>query len=345
MNRIVTILLLLVLVAILITALVFATSSAKSITNINPKAAKNAWRSNSNLKDAHSMLTWLAVGGWITVVLIGFGLVVFLFTGGKEKIAGHTNPIFILLLVTVTGMILVIGVLSILASENLKKATSNATAPVAADAPNYVKARKDAVLAASLAIGSLGLIVLLWIIFIAARHSSKTSKEKAQEAKVEEEVTGVSAEEREAEKKEKLEEIKEEKKEAQEDRTERAIRRQAEEIKAVNEARAETDALNEGLAPTKSEAVIPSRPPESQGLERVVRSDGSVEYKVPRGPIRRAPIRMVTDKPAGPPGNELNAPTSTSGLRNRPKFESTYKGAEARPPKPGSDGPSEPSLD
>lgn len=260
MNRIVTILLLLVLVAILITALVFATSSAKSITNINPKDAKNAWRSNSNLKDAHSMLTWLAVGGWITVVLIGFGLVVFLFTGGKEKIAGHTNPIFILLLVTVTGMILVIGVLSILASENLKKATTNATAPVAADAPNYVKARKDAVLAAALAIGSLGLIVLFWVIFIAARHSSKTSKEKAQEAKVEEELTGVSAEEREAKKEEKLKEIKEEEREAQKKREDELIEAQVAEIKAKNEAKLELQQLSNSMAPTGNNTVPAEAP-------------------------------------------------------------------------------------
>lgn len=304
MNKIVIILMLLVLVAILITALVFATSSAKAITNINPKDAKNGYKSNSNLKDAHSMLTWLAVGGWITVVLIGFGLVIFLFTGGKEKVAGHTNPLFILLLVTVTGMILVIGVLSILASENLKKAATNPTAPVSGAGAEYSKARKDAVLAAALSIGSLGLIVLLWIIFIAARHASTTSKEKAREAKVEEEVTGVSAEEREAKKEEKLKEIKEEEREAQEDRTERAIRRQAEELKAVNEAKAETDALNEGLAPTKIQKPVTSSPPEAQGLLKVTRPDGSVVYKVPRSTIlgdNSGVVRLdAADKPALP---------------------------------------------
>ncbi len=182
MHNFIIIALLLILVAVMIASLVFATKSASDITKITVPNSKS-WKNNTNLQDAHNMLTWLAVGGWISVALILFGLVVFLFTGGKEKINGKANPVFIGLLLTVTGVTIAVGVLSILASQNLAKAPNNAKYPFEpGDSDHYGSARKDGILAASLSIGVIGIIVLMWIILIAARNSAKKSKEKAEEA-------------------------------------------------------------------------------------------------------------------------------------------------------------------
>jgi len=197
-----------IMVVTFITALVFATSAAKNITNIKLQGG-GTWRKNKYLQSAHSMLTWLAVGGWIAVALIITAFFIFFMTGG---VIGGGGLFFKMMLVGITIMTLIVGVLGILAAEDIKKSTTDPNPPfnTVGDNSAYTKARHNSILAASLGIGVIGLTVIMWIMILSARHAAKTSglrkelsaeerEEKAERKRIKEEEQKKDLEERSAE--------------------------------------------------------------------------------------------------------------------------------------------------
>lgn len=204
MKIIMVAIILFVMLITFITALVFATSAAKNITDIKLQGGKS-WRNNKYLQSAHSMLTWLAVGGWIALALLITGIVVYFVEGGE---LGGIGLLFKALLVAVTIMTFIIGVLGIISAEDIKKSTKDPNPPFNTTGDNsaYIKARHNSILAASLGIGVIGFIILLWIMILSAKHSAKTSAVRKEENKEKEE-------EREEKNKLKEQEEKEEEKE------------------------------------------------------------------------------------------------------------------------------------
>lgn len=263
--------------ATMIASLVFATEAAKHISKVSVPNAKS-WKDNSNLKESHNMFTWISVGGWIAVALIFFGLVVFLFSGGKEKIGGKTSPVFVILLLAVIGVTITIGVLSILGAENLNKAPNNATYPFDTGSPNYNAARKDSILTASLAIGVFGLIVLMGIMLLLAKSSAKKSKEKAEEAHEVEEEAGIEREKQEVEADNKL---------AAEINKEKIAKREAQQ----NLNQAAKDLPKEDPKPEAVAHTQPEHVPE-EPKEELVKGTETGEYGKPGAPAAAPPNRV-----------------------------------------------------
>ena len=183
MGYLVMILILLVILAAMIASLVFASKTATEITKIT--IGGSSYVQNSHLRDAHTMSVWLAVGGWIVVFLVFVCIIVYFFSHGaagidKESGGKRLSPWLTFILLAVTGVTFATGILSILVAENLNQAP-NDTVPISSIDPNYLKAYHSSIIAASVGVGVIGLIILLWILVLSAKHAAVASRVKADE--------------------------------------------------------------------------------------------------------------------------------------------------------------------
>lgn len=239
-----------IIVLALVIALGFANTSAAAIPKIT--TSQKSWKDVPELKSAHSYLTWLSVAGWITIALIITGIVLFFVFGGefvegaeeaeqvekkltKKKKGGSFMLDAVLFLAG--GITITIGIISALAASNLRRAQANADNGIEAGDKYYSKAYDDAIIAASLGIGTIGLLILVMIIHASAKHAAKTSqlkKEEAQKKKIEnakkEKIRErqEAEEERREERKDRQEELKEERDEAAAERKLQLQEKQAE---------------------------------------------------------------------------------------------------------------------
>ena len=248
-----------VIVLAMVIALGFANTAAAAITKIN--VTQGSWKKVPELKSAHSYLTWLSVAGWILIALVIVGIVLFFIYGGEvvgaaseassfeqlaAKGAKKKKGSFMIdaVLFLAAGITITIGILSAIAARNLRKAQSDAANGIDPTDPAYSKAYSDTIIAASLGIGTIGLIVLVFIIHAYAKHAAKTSQLKKQEAIKEKKIQ---------EKEAKEEELKEKQEQLKEEKEEREAERKAEADERAQERQIELEEKKEELAQRKAE--------------------------------------------------------------------------------------------
>ena len=147
-----------VLVILLSIAAGFGTNAAVRITGINP-----SYKNNKDLVEAHSKLTLMSVIAWIGVAVI-VTCVILIFAFDLETV----SSIFIYGLMFISLVLLgVVGVYSAWAASLIADA----------DVKDDNKSRRQAIIAASLALGGIGLIIIGFIvkIFVIAKKDKKSS--------------------------------------------------------------------------------------------------------------------------------------------------------------------------
>lgn len=240
MGLFVTILIMVIIVLAMVIALGFANAAAASITKITTATGK--WKDVPELRSAHSYLTWLSVAGWITIALIITGIVLFFVFGGEfvegaeeaesveksltKKGGKKGNFMLDAVLFLAAGITITIGIISAMAARDLRKAQGNSANGISASDDAYSKAYTDTIIAASLGIGTVGLLILVMIIHASAKHAAKTSQLKKEEARKEK--IKEAHEEKVKEQEEHKEELLEEKQNAAEERREEAEERKLE---------------------------------------------------------------------------------------------------------------------
>lgn len=194
----VTIIILLVIVAAMITSLVFANKGAADITKIKING-KSSWKNSEELKSAHRLLTWLSVAGWITIALVIVGIIMFFVFGGeavegaeeakeveqpvgKKKKGSFITDVVMFLAAAAT---LTIGIMGVLAARNINAAQADTANGISPDDPAWNTAYEDTIICASIGIGTVGIIVILFIIRACAKHSAKKVKITAEKEKKE----------------------------------------------------------------------------------------------------------------------------------------------------------------
>lgn len=196
----VLIMILVLMIAVFVAALVFATKTASDITNIKTDSLKN-YKDSPDLRSAHSMLTWVAVVGWISIALL---IVAVIFgweaifgvaeEGGEaaaeeeaegenaEKEQGVSSIFLRLCLFLVSAASIAIGVFGILAAQKIKNAQKVTANDIDPANKAWNQAYKSAIITASLGVGVIGLIVVMWIIKAAAKKSARQNAIKRREA-------------------------------------------------------------------------------------------------------------------------------------------------------------------
>lgn len=155
MAEFLDIFLLVIMIILLITAGVFATKSAVAVKNINN------YSSDADLQNAHRNLTGASIGAWVGVALIIIIIGLYLYFASET--AGVTGGFFALgLLIFTMLLVLLVGVLSILAARDIGKSSNYAG--------SGSSAHRDAVIAASVSIGGLGLMLIILIFIIVSVH-------------------------------------------------------------------------------------------------------------------------------------------------------------------------------
>lgn len=203
----VLIILLALMIGVFIAALVFATKTASDITDIKTDTLKS-YKDSPDLRSAHSMLTWVAVVGWIAIALL---IVAVIFgweaiagageeaasaeaegeageagEGGEkenaEKEEGVSSIFLRLCLFLVSAASIAIGVFGILAAQKIKRAQKDTANDIDPANKAWNKAYKSAIITASLGVGVIGLIVTMWIVKTAAKKSARQNAIKRREA-------------------------------------------------------------------------------------------------------------------------------------------------------------------
>lgn len=134
----------------------YSTDAAKKVTDIT------GWDSYPDLRSAHTLLSWSAVVTWI-----GLGLIILLsilyIIYGLESVEITGNIVTYLLLFGVLGLVILVGILSAVAADKISKAN------VSDDKGSY----RQAIIAASLSLGTLGVIILLAVIKFVVKKKSQ----------------------------------------------------------------------------------------------------------------------------------------------------------------------------
>lgn len=189
-----TVLIIIIVAIAMIVALIFANKAAADITKIKPNG--KSYRSVPQLKTAHKMMTWLSVAVWITIALaITLGILYFIFFGEEAAVISEiestksekksSGSAFIdITIFLLFGVTLTIGVLGILAAQNLSDAQNNPANNIPDD-DTYKKAYHDTIIAASIGVGVVGIIILVYILHAITKRRKKEEemqlkKEKAQ---------------------------------------------------------------------------------------------------------------------------------------------------------------------
>jgi hypothetical protein len=153
-----------VIVLVAVTAS-YAAAAASAITNIS------GWSSNSKLASAHKYLSWAATVGWIYIgiAIAAIVLAIIFIELGPEilpTILALTN------LLTV-GVLIATGVLSAIGTNYIDQAGSKD--------PAATTARNKALVASIVSIGSLGIVLIYYIImfFVNRYYRQKAAKEEA----------------------------------------------------------------------------------------------------------------------------------------------------------------------
>lgn len=141
----------------------YSTDAARRVTDIT------GWSDNPELKSAHSLLSGAAVATWIGLALIIVLLILYFiyFFETIEITGGFVTYLFLFVLL---ALVILIGVLSAIAANKINSAN------VSDNKGSY----KQAIIAASLALGVMGIVIILMILkFYLQHHKSKVEAEKA----------------------------------------------------------------------------------------------------------------------------------------------------------------------
>ena len=147
MGFIINIVLLLGAIGLLAVSGGYSTDAARRVTDIT------GWDSYPDLRSAHTLLSWSAVAAWLGLALVIILLVLY-FIYGFETIEITGNLVTYLFLFGVLGLVILVGVLSAVAADKINKANVS----------DNKGAYKQAIIAAVLSLGTLGIIILLAII-------------------------------------------------------------------------------------------------------------------------------------------------------------------------------------
>lgn len=137
----------------------FATDAARRVTTI-PN-----WESNAELKSAHSYLTGAAVATWISIPLV-IVLLILYFVYGSESIEITGNAVTFIFLLFILAMVILIGILAAIGASKINQANVS----------NNEGSYRQAIIAASLALGVMGIIII--ILISRAIYRAKYKKEK-----------------------------------------------------------------------------------------------------------------------------------------------------------------------
>ena len=147
MGFIINIFLIIGAIGLLATSGGYSTDAARRVTDIT------GWDSYPDLKSAHTLLSWSAVATWLGLALVIILLVLY-FIYGFETIEITGNVVTYIFLFGLLGLVILIGVLSAVAANKISKAN------VADNKGSYTQA----VIAASLSLGVIGIVIILIII-------------------------------------------------------------------------------------------------------------------------------------------------------------------------------------
>ncbi len=162
-----TIILLLIIVATLFAALIFANKGAAAVTKIRPSGG--SYKAVPELRTAHSLLTWLSVAGWISIALVITGIVLFFIYGGEFAAEAEASQSVVqgsqkkssfmtdAIIFGTAGIVLIIGFIGVLAARDINRAAKNPDNGIDRNSSAFQKAYHDAIMAASLGIGVIGL--------------------------------------------------------------------------------------------------------------------------------------------------------------------------------------------
>ena len=125
----------------------YATNAAVRVTKIP------AYKQNKKLDRAHRLLSGAAVATWIGVALIIFLFILYLIFGVESE-AYTGGTVYNLLLLITIGLVILVGILSAIAANDIRTSKIN-------DNKNSFR---QSVIAASLNLGVLGLIIIIFIV-------------------------------------------------------------------------------------------------------------------------------------------------------------------------------------
>lgn len=148
---------LLVLAAlIVIISLILITDATVKVNEIDD------YQENSDLVDASQYLTWMTVSAWIVLVLVAFGIGMLIYNGGSgaAKVGGI---IVSALLVFMILILFVMGVMAALAADSIYKSGKSTSG-------NGKTAYNNCVVVAILSMTSIGLLIIMSIIYLVQRH-------------------------------------------------------------------------------------------------------------------------------------------------------------------------------
>lgn len=140
----------------------FSTDAARRITDIPD------WDKNTDLKSAHGYLTGAAIATWIGIPLV-IVLLILYFVYGSESIEETGKIVTYIFLFILLILVILIGILSAVGASKIN------SSKVSDDNGSY----KQAIIAASLALGVIGIIIILMIIKAVVKHKSKDKPNEA----------------------------------------------------------------------------------------------------------------------------------------------------------------------
>ena len=143
-----------------------------SLFYVTKGAADIGGSDDTGLKDAHKYLTWTAVVGWICIALIIVGVVLFLIFG-EELVLFLGGWIITGLMLLITAMAITVGILAAVAASKIRGSDAYKTS-TDSDHDKATKGYTDTIVSASVALGTVGLLVIGIIIY----YASKKKKEK-----------------------------------------------------------------------------------------------------------------------------------------------------------------------